>query len=128
MNYSSLVRLAASLADSQTADMQDTVSFSAWIGSGTYGEPIFAAPINIQAIVEEKQYTRRLPDGSEITQKATITIPRPIAPNGATDRREPIDPRDKFVLPSGFTGPIQFVNGTIDPSTHAPYSFEIVLG
>lgn len=120
--------MAASTIDAQTASLQDTIEFYAWKGAGNYGESEYDDAVLMQAVVEEKQVLRRMTDGTEIAQKASVTIPRPIPPNGATGRREPVDPRDKIVLPNGFTGPILFVNGEIDPTTHAPYSYEIVLG
>jgi hypothetical protein len=128
MGLDSIVRKAVAIIDKQTTSLQDTIIFSPWIGSDIYGGPAYGSPINMKAIIEEKQILRRLSDGQEISQRATITIPRPIAPNGATDRREPIDTRDKIVLPSGYTGPILFIEGVMDPTTNAPYSFDIVLG
>lgn len=131
MGLRSVIRKGVAIIDKVTGaqdGLQDEVQFYAWIGSDDFGGPEYDVPISMEAIVEEKQYTRRMSDGTEITQRASITIPRPITPNGAAERREPIDPRDKFILPSGFTGPILFVDGTVDPDTHAPYSYEIVLG
>jgi len=128
MGLASVIRKGVAILDKQTTDLQEPVEYHAWEGIGDYGEAEYAAAVMIPAIVEEKQMLRRMADGSEIAQKASITIPRPIRPNGAANRREPVDPRDKFILPNGFTGPILYVNGVIDPSTNAPYSYEIVLG
>lgn len=128
MGFDDLIRSGVALADTLTGDLQDTIQFSAWTGSGIYGEPTFATAIPMQAIVEEKEYLRKLGNGQEIAQKAQVTIPRPIAANGAADRREPIDPRDKIVLPSGFTGPILDVEGITDPETNNPYMYVVILG
>lgn len=128
MSLDSLIRQGVAVADRLTASLQDSVVFFAWIGSGSEGEPEYAAPISIPAVVEEKEYLRKLSSGEEVTQKASITIPRPVPPNGAANRKEPIDPRDQIILPSGYTGPILDVAGVVDPSTHQPYMLEVVLG
>jgi len=131
MKLGSLIRKGVALADQLTGGsdgVQDTVYIYPWIGNTDSGGPDYGSAVEHKAIVEEKEYTRKMADGSEITQKASITIPRPVAANGATDRREPIDPRDKIVLPSGFTGPILNVDGITDPQTHAPFMFQIILG
>jgi hypothetical protein len=57
-----------------------------------------------------------------------ITIIGPVTANGAPNRDEPVDPRDKFVLPDGTSGPIVDVNGLLDPSTGRPYLYEVALG
>ena len=129
MGYDSIVRKGVASADKMTDSLQCNVQHFAWIGSNDYGGPDYEpSPIIRRGIVEEKEYLRRLPDGQEVTQKASITFPRPIAANGAADRREPIDPRDKLILPSGYTGPILGVFGVVDPSTQQPYSFEVIMG
>lgn len=129
MGYDSILRNGMKTLDAQTSSLQDVVEFYAWESSGDYGEPQYSAqPIIMPAIVEEKQMLRRLMNGTEVAQKASITVPRPITPNGASGRREPVDPRDKIILPSGYTGPILYVNGVVDPDTHAPYCYEIILG
>ena len=129
MGYDSIIRKGVALADKMTDSLQCNVQHFAWIGNNDYGGPDYeTSPVIRRGIVEEKEYLRRLPDGQEVTQKASITFPRPIAANGAADRREPIDPRDKLVLPSGYTGPILGVFGVVDPSTQQPYSFEVIMG
>jgi hypothetical protein len=117
------------VAKNLTKDFQDTVTVYPWIGFDTYGGPSYGAGVPIpEAIIDDRQYLRTLPGGKEILQRASLTIPRPIVPNGAANRFEPLDTRDKIVLPSGYTGPILAVIGPNDPQTHAPFSFEVVLG
>ncbi len=43
-------------------------------------------------------------------------------------RQNPIDPRDKIVLPDGTTGPIVDVSGFVDQSTNLPYFSDVSLG
>lgn len=133
MAFDSILRNGIALIDSITDNggLQADVVHHPWIADGsTYGEPTYGASVTRSAIVEEKQRLRRLADGREVNQVASITFPRPIAANGATNRREPIDPRDKFVLPSGFTGPIAHVGGLgpVDPITGKSYGLEVIIG
>lgn len=130
MDIGRLVRsVALPIADRISDGAQDTVLIYPWIGYNTSGGPAYApTPVPHKAIIEEKT-SEYLKSATEVVnQKAVITIPRPIAPNGAAERTEPVDPRDQIVLPSGYTGPILDVNGPIDPKTHAPYMFTIILG
>jgi hypothetical protein len=112
----------------QSLNMQDTITIHPWIGINEYGGPLYGHSVSMLAIIEEKERVKRLDTGQEVRQKALITIPRTIAPHGAAQRREPIDPRDKIILPSGYTGPILEVMGVVDPETHVPYSFDVALG
>jgi hypothetical protein len=69
-----------------------------------------------------------MPGGAEVLQIATVTIIGPVAANGADERREPVDPRDRITLPNGFSGPILDVGGVVDPDTGSPYSVQVILG
>lgn len=128
MGFSSSIRNGVALANKLTKDLQVVVSFYAWIGTDDTGGPRYADPISVLAVVEDKHRTRRFSNGQEVVQKAVITILVPMNSNGASGRSEPIDPRDKFVLPNGTTGPILDVSGIVDPITNRPYMHEVVLG
>jgi len=135
MALDATIRRAVAIASGKTASLQATVIHSAWIGSDADGAAIHADGIGghppsiaRQALVEMKQRQLRLPGGQEVTQNALVTFIGPVLPNGAADRREPIDPRDKLVLPSGYTGPVLDVSGLTDPSTGGPYLIECALG
>jgi hypothetical protein len=71
---------------------------------------------------------RRMANGQEVMQRATVTFIGPVTANGAVDRQEPIDPRDKITLPDGSTGSILSIEGVADPSTSYPYMFVVALG
>jgi|WetSurSiteA1Bulk_404760.scaffolds.fasta_scaffold132009_1 hypothetical protein len=130
MSLDSLIRSAVAIADSVTKSLQDqTVTITPWIGIGTtYAEPLYGAAVSVPAIVEEKERLVSLSNGEVIRQKAVVTIPRVLTVNGATGRQEPVDSRDKVVLPSGYTGPILDIGGVIDPTTHRSYMTQIILG
>lgn len=128
MGLSDIVRNGVALAKSITADLQTEVQIEPWIAATTSGGPTYGAARTFRAIVDYKQRLRRTVPGQEVLQQAAVYILEPVSANGATGRNEPIDSRDKVTLPSGFTGPILDVMGVVDPSTEAPYLYEIVLG
>jgi hypothetical protein len=131
MGLGDILRTGIAIADRVTGGsggLQGTVLLYPWEGSGDYGEADFGIAIPVDAIIDERQYKRRLKSGDDVIQRAEITILRPIAPNGAENRREPIDTRDKIVLPSGYTGPILDIDGPHDSLTGAPSMFRIILG
>jgi len=128
MGLDATVRAAIATISTATADLQATVAHAAWTGKDGYNKPSFAAPVSRQALVEMKQRLRRLPNGQEVLQQAAVTFIGPISANGATGRREPVDPRDTITLPNGYSGPILNVEGLIDPTTNRPFMVQVWLG
>ena len=128
MALDSLIRRGVATANRLMASLQPNVTFEAWTGEDAYGAVTFATGVPTPALVEQKQRLHRTASGREVVTKAKITILRPIAPNGATGRTEPIDSRDRFTLPDGSTGPIVDVEGFVDRGTGRPYFAEIFLG
>lgn len=136
MDFSALIRdVGLPIIDDLTSSLQGVITYSAWTGTDDYSKPTYSAPISIDAIIEDHTHLRRvgrskqdITDGQEIVMKALVTIPRPMTANGAANRKEPIDPRDRITLPNGYSGPILNVEGVIDPSTGNPYMYEIGLG
>jgi len=105
-----------------------TVQHHAWIADGAvHGEPVYDDPVARLALVEMKQRLIRL-EGQDFIQKAVVTFLEPIAANGAANRFEPIDLRDKIVLPNGYTGPIKDVQGLENQFSDSPYMVEVILG
>jgi hypothetical protein len=93
-------------------DLLVEVTLEPWIGSdGDYNEPVFGSPITLEARVSEGALAIRNTLGEEVAARAFVAfegvIPDTTA-NGspAAPRRNPIDPRDRITLPSGYTGPI----------------------
>jgi len=149
-----MVRDATVLANGYSALLQDAVTHEAAIDIDGYGMTQYAPAVSRQAIVEMKQMLRRLSNGTEVLQRATVTFLYPIdgyefeeppfvigggggevggpgvigGDGSQFDRRDPIDPRDRLVLPDGTTGPILDVSGLCDPSTSAPFFLTVVLG
>lgn len=136
MDFSSLIRnVGLPIIDNLTGSLQAVITIEPWTGSDDYSKPTYGSAVSIPCIIEDASHLRRvgrskedIVDGQESQVKTTITIPRPLASNGATGRREPIDPRDKITLPNGSTGPILNIDGVLDPLTSKLYMFTVELG
>ena len=129
MGLANVLRKGVAIINSVTSDLQVTVQHYAWISNNDDGESVYDNPVNLQAIVEIGKEQMLEVDGREMLVKGTsITVIGPIANNGATNRLEPIDPRDRFVLPDGSSGPILSQKGLADPLTGNPYMWEVFLG
>jgi hypothetical protein len=128
MGLADTIRNAIATANAITSDLQVTVRHRAWTGTDAYSKPVYATAIHRPAIVDFRQRLRRDLNGQEVVQVASVMFLEPILPNGATGRREPVDPRDELTLPNGYTGPIIDVGGFVDAGTDAPFLIEIGLG
>ncbi len=129
MSLNALVKSCVAVADSVVGSLQDAVVHHPWTSDTSHGVPQYGTSVSRQAVVDQTRKRRRDANGDEVWQTAKITFPRPITANGTSGRKEPVDPRDKFVLPDGSTGPIiEVMNGPINPATHAPYFVEVMLG
>lgn len=146
MGFDALVRKGVSLANSLTSSLQDTITLQQWTGqSDGYGTYKYAAAASYTAIVEYKQRVVRDAAGNEVQSPAKVTIIQPVTgfvagvpafgdgafgddEDSGVGRREPVDPRDRIVLPDGEWYPIARVDGLGDPDTNAPYMLEIYLG
>lgn len=133
MSLASVIRNGVATANKATSSLQVPVTRRAWVGEAKKGEGDYTSPYDepdtFQAIVEQGHRLVPGDSGQMIVVIATILILTPIVANGATGRTEPIDSRDRFTLPDGTTGPVIKVSGPpSDPSTLAPYAYEIMLG
>lgn len=131
MALDSVIRSAIATANTITRSLQSEVVIHRWIGQDGFGNNTYAAPLPVLAIVEQKQRLRVVSSGP-VTQTiqtiGTVQILEVVPPHGATGRSEPIDSRDRIVLPDGSSGPIVDIEGMIDPTTSRPYFAEIWLG
>jgi len=128
MALSDTVRSAIAVANGVTSGLQVYVQHYLWLEDDSYGKPIYSTPVSRLAIVEYNQQLVRSYSGQDVMQLAKVTVLQPIVANGAEGRKEPVDPRDKFVLPDGSTHAILSVEGMTDPATGFPYMFQISLG
>jgi hypothetical protein len=127
MSLADIVRNAVATADSFTTDLQTTVTHYAWTGQDDTGKPTYAAGVSRKAHVEDMDRLMRDASGQEITARHKITFLRPIAANGAANRREPIDPRDKIVMKNGVTGPIAAIDGYVDGASTSGFSYFAII-
>jgi hypothetical protein len=123
MALADVIRGGVAGLNTQLATLQVNVTHEAWIGHADgFGGPMFAPPVALLALVQEGTNQKRTPTGETITTRACVSFLQPVPPNGATGRREPIDPRDRITLPSGLTGPlVENPGAMVDPSTGRPY-------
>lgn len=108
-----------------------TTQFSAWIGDNGAGDDEYASAVPIRAIISLKKEQRYTESSGLVMTHATLTITDPMAdttPNTGKVRAQPVDPRDKFVLPDGSTSPIVEGGGTLDPATSRGFTGRVVLG
>jgi hypothetical protein len=138
MGFDTIIRNGIAIINRTTVSLQVPVVHKAWIGQTGFGETVFSQPVTRLAIVDQSAKPHFTPGGQMILTKATITFLAPIppqtedgtAPDGTpSDRVEPIDSRDVFILPDGTTGPVVDVSGgLIDAGTNAPYFSKVTLG
>jgi hypothetical protein len=128
MSLADDVREAVATIDEETKDLQAVVLWYPWIRDDGMGKKIYGGPIPLDAIVNKMSKLVKTANGQEVVATTYIGILEEVAPNGAPKRHEPIDERDKFVLPDGTSGTILKVDGLIDAGTNAPYFSEVYLG
>ena len=130
MTLDALFRSAMASANALTNSIQETVEHYPWIGiSEDEGQPAYSpVPTELKCIVERSGELMDEASGDLIKFRYHLVFPYPVTAHGADGRVEPIDERDKFVLPGGVTGPILRVRGPIDLSTRRPYMSEVWLG
>lgn len=124
------VRDAVATIDDETKDLQPAVLWYPWVSDDGMGKRVYdpAGPFEVRAIVNKMSKLVRASDGQEVVATTYIGILQELAPNGAPKRHEPIDERDKFVLPDGSSGNILKIDGFMDAGTDAPFFSEIYLG
>jgi hypothetical protein len=125
----SLVRQTVSIVGAVTQSLQATVTHNAWVSNSSdgYVTPTFAST-SYRAVVQWRQRRITTDTGRVVDQVAEVVFIQPIPANGATGRKEPIDPRDTITLPNGWMGHVLNVEGAVDPSTNAPYMVRVALG
>ncbi len=131
MGLGSIVRSAYRTAHQVTGGtdgLQVDVAHYAWTSQDGYGKPTYASAKTYPAIVTRTQRLIRTQTGHEVMSRASLEFLQLPKANGASNRTEPIDTRDKLVLPDGTTGPILDVNGLLDPTTEHPFGVTVWIG
>lgn len=122
MGLNRLVAAGLRVADRATGSLQLEVEWKPWVGLATTGEvkPTYGTSVYVQALVEDDQRDFRLTGGDVLTSRTKLTILRPVEPNGATGRDEPIDTRDLFVV-KGKAARVLHVDAMLNPATGRGY-------
>jgi hypothetical protein len=132
MGYEDILRSAiADILSPEFESMKLNVAHHAWIGDDGEGTDLFADPVTRRALVDLTKRERNTSNGVTVMTFATLTWLDPIAAttaNPGKDRQNPIDPRDKFILPDGGTAPIVQTGGFADSLTAQPFVNDTILG
>lgn len=133
MSFDAIIRSGLRSAHAITASLQSAVAHERWSGVDSYGKPTYLTSVDRTAIIEKKQKRVAGPNGTEIlaTSRVQFLTPLPDATQYSvvlSNRRNPIDPRDRFTLPDGTTCPVVDIEGVFDPSTDRPYIEAVWLG
>lgn len=132
MGLDEIVTNAVATIKSVTSDLQPQVEHWAWIGHEDDGAPKYASTAKkYNCIVEYRRRRHSLiqSHGQEVWSRAYVVFLEPVKVTGVNaDRVEPIDPRDRIVLPDGSTGPIVDVRGIVSKKTKRAYFHEVWIG
>lgn len=131
MSLASIVRKAVLIADKVTGSLQASVTYYPYIGQSIDGRGTrtYASPVTLPAVVEYGGMVYNQQTGVTVQTMAHITFPRPLGVlSNAAGRVNPVDYRDKIVLPDGTTSAIVDIKGFADPSTDQPFMSEVWLG
>lgn len=128
MSLAGVVKAGVKTVQSVTASLQEEVVHTAWVGQDGFGAPYWGEPVSRAALVEQKVHMRRLSDGRLVEVRAKLTLLQPVEPNGAAERVEPVDLRDRFALADGTSGPVVDVQGLRNPEDGQPFLLEVYLG
>jgi hypothetical protein len=106
MGLADIVRNGVAIADSLTADLQPEVDHYLYSEAtlDSYDKVTWGSPHKRKCIVEAKRRLVRNAEGHDVLSSHKLTFPRAVS----------IDPRDKFVMPDGTTGPLIAVEGMMD--------------
>lgn len=128
MSLADVLRKGVATARKITLPLHVSVQFSAWIGQDGNGNPTYAAPRVLKALVNREVMNVKTDNGQFIKSTAQIYFLEEVTPNGAAERIEPIDLKDIIIMPDGVTGPILKVDGFFDGGTSVPYYSQVYLG
>lgn len=129
-----ILDIGIAIADQVTKSLgfQGTVTLEQYTGQSGYGVETYGSPLPVRCVIDLTRKQRPTGSGKLVTVVATLTILEAVAPNGASvnpPRQEPIDPRDRIVLPNGATGPILSDPAMVlDPSTGRPFMNTVLIG
>ncbi len=128
MSLASVAKKLIAVADKLSKSFQDDVSHVTWTGQDGMGAPTTVTVIR-KALVEQKLQQVKLDDGRFVTVHTKLSFLTPITANGAANRIEPVDPKDKFILSDGSSGATYTADsGLRNPEAAAPFINVVYLG
>jgi hypothetical protein len=132
MALNDVIANVVAIAHKITEPLQGEVMHSPWIAQNAFGSSSLQTPfgqaIRRTAIIEQQARWRQLPNGNQVYTYAHLIFLVPFEHINAPNRKNPVDPRDKFVLPDGSSGPVVDSDGLHNPGTKSPYFCEVWLG
>lgn len=132
MGYEDILRDAISgILSPEFETMKLNIQHHQWIGDDGEGTDLFADPVTRRGLVDLTKRERNTSNGVTVMTFATITWLdhwTPASANPGKVRENPIDPRDRFVLPDGGTAPIVQTGGFADSLTAKPFVNDTILG
>jgi hypothetical protein len=132
MALNDVIAKVVAVADKIIKPLQGDVSHYPWIAQNAFGsvsqQTPFGQPIARKAVIEQQSRWRQLPNGNTVSTYAHIIFLTPFEHIDVPNRKNPIDPRDRLILPDGSTGPIVDVDGLHNPGTKSLYFCEVWLG
>jgi hypothetical protein len=128
-----LVRGGVALVNAITKSggLQESVTYEAWLGQTGAGVDDFDTPVVLMALVDRTQKPHEVSSGVLLAIVATLDFLDPIpytAPRANQPRLNPVDPRDRFTLFDGVTGPTIVGGGFEDAGLHRPFVNTVRLG
>jgi hypothetical protein len=128
-----LIRDGIALAHSLTDTLQSSIELHQWVGSDANGKERYATPpLTLSAVVDHESSVVKTADGQDVKAATYVLIlqlvPSAVEVDSDNPRRNPVDERDKIILPDGSTGPILKVKGFVDSETNLRFYSEIWLG
>lgn len=131
MSFADDIRDGIATIHGEIASAEIPVTFEAWIGQTSDGDDDYADPVVLTAFVMQTNKKIWSRDGRLVDTQAYILFTVPIAdtaPTSPATRNNPVDPKDKFTLSNGMTGPTILGKGPIDSATERPYMLEVYIG
>jgi hypothetical protein len=116
MGLDTLIRSAVAVADAVTTSVQPSITHEPYASQNGYGTPTYGTAVARLAVVSYETKPVRTVEGHEQLSTAQITIPRNV----------PVDLRDRFTLPTGYSAPVLAVRGVADP-LGGVYAQEVAL-
>lgn len=127
MGLLATIRSGVKIVDKATRDLQSITIFERYLSQDGAGGKTYAAPVQLKAIVEDKQEIVRTVSGQLSQSRTTIQYLDITALLAATNNLG-VKESDRITLQNGDGGPILAIGGFIDAGTGVPVATQVYLG